>query len=115
MLRAGSGAINAMAAPLSWQEQVAMSRLAKAAGKAEDPKVGSLEKQVSELSEKLRKLEAKLEKPTPATGTPSSPAKKAGKSGKAGKSASANRGAKPAPRKPDTRGGSRRGAKTTKR
>lgn len=74
MLRAGSGAINAMAAPLSWQEQVAMSRLAKAAGKPEDPKVGALEKQVSELSEKLRKLEAKLDKPTPATGTPATPA-----------------------------------------
>lgn len=64
--RAGeaAGAIRALAAPLSNQERLALNRLAKAASRPEDPKVSGLQKQLEEMAEKLRKLEAKLDKPT---------------------------------------------------
>jgi len=98
-LRAGASAINAMAATLSWQEQVAMARLAKSAGRADDPKVGSLEKTVADLSEKLRKLEAKLDKPAVVAGKP---AGGKGASGKAGAKKAIRAKAKPAPKRKAT-------------
>lgn len=54
-------ALEAYRATLTHQEQVRIDRILSGLRKAEDPRVGAAEKELEELREKLRKLEARVE------------------------------------------------------
>jgi aminopeptidase N len=53
--------LEAYRATLTHQEQVRVDRILSGLRKAEDPRVGAAEKELEELREKLRKLEARVE------------------------------------------------------
>lgn len=60
--REAIGALSAYRAPLALQEQVRIDRAIEMIRRGDEPKIGELEKQLTEVREELRKLQGSIEK-----------------------------------------------------